>query len=408
MKYKNSDLYNYILKVDSESDLLHEVYQKTLSILNTEGLEKDLSYDMKQIFIGTFKTSHDDTRSNTIYELDRVLETYINLFRVEKNEDNSYVVYPKLKETPTKDDLLMFYCLKKNMNTQEIIDYLKPKNKAFKEELKQGKIEPYYGNSRYLILHTKAIYDAIELLSKRNDIENKGLVLKTQKSVEELLLNMTKTANLEYTDDTFRQMKYSTKDVLLEKEQYDTLRNLYTKVLEKEDNLIDISSKIWKDYETYEGGLLIHQLTGAMVESYKMNKICTSFYSEQAKVLINYHNTNTGYAYPMDINHIFTICEEDVGSWTITKEDFIDRDLPSSWQLDGKGIRYEYPYNTRLFPPEYIENKVKNNDSFAEIIIDNKNDKVKPSFCFYTENASLDQKERITDLAKKQNLNKLL
>ena len=290
------------------------------------------------------------------------------------------------------------------MSVSEAVSYLTPLYKEQSAKLKKVKMENYYGSHKYLILRTKAIYDAIVMLNSRSNIENKALVSSTLSNVSTLLNKMLNTVGLESTEETYNNLNKFDHELPISKNEYDSIRSDYVKVLELENMLTDISNELWQKYAKEHNGVFIHQLTQGIVESDKMNKICTSFYSDNANFITEYLNANTGYAYPMDIRSVFEVCEKDVGSWEINQETFVERGLPDTWQLDETNLWYEYPYHSKLFPPEYIERKVINNNSFAEIIIDNRLKKVKPLYCFYTPNATKEQIEAITKLAVRQGL----
>ena len=385
MEYTNKDYYDYITKIDSEYSPLHDTYTKILKLLLKEGLNKTLSASAKDSFFQLFEIRQYDFNEEHIEDLERLL-------------------YPKLKELPNEKDLLMYYSLGLKMSVDEAVTYLTPICNEQIDKLKKAKMENYYGSHKYLISRTKAIYDAVTMLNGRSDIEDKDLVSSTLSNVSALLSEMLSTLGLENTEETYINLRKFDYKLPISKSEYDSLRSAYIKVLENENKLMDISNEIWKRYAQEHNGVLIHQLTQAPIESDKMNKICTSFYSDNANFITNYYNTNIGYAYPMDISSVFVVCETDVGSWEINQTEFVKRGFPDSWQLDETNIWYEYPYHSRLFPPEYIEKKTINNNSFAEIIIDNRVKKVKPLYCFYTTDASQEQIDTITKLAMCQGL----
>lgn len=290
------------------------------------------------------------------------------------------------------------------MNVQETINYLKPKIKEMKEELTKSKIENYYGSQKYLVLHAEAILEAMLMLSEKCDEKDAKEVNNGINNTLNLLNYMLAILKLDNTQEVFDKLNDYSYQIPINKTQYDNIRSAYEEILKTENKFVNISNKIYKEYSKKNGGLFIHQLTSQMVTADKMDKICVSFYSDNAQFITNYNNTNIGYVYDMDISNAFTVCEDDVGSWRVTKEFFIDRGMPENWQLTEDKLWYEYPHHSKLFPPEYIEQEVIKNNRFAEIILDNRNHKVIPKYCFYTLNAFDKQIEEITKLAKLQNL----
>ena len=404
MEYINKDYYDYISKIDSEYSPLHDTYTKILKLLLKEGLNKPLSADAKDNFFQLFEIRKYKFKEKKVEDLERLLYYDCAFRRVFKNDSGSFSVYPNLKELPSKNDLLMYYSLGLKMSVSEAVTYLTTLRNEQIAKLKNGKMENYYGSHKYIISHTKAIYDAIMMLNGRSDIENKALVSSALANVRTIFSEMLNTVGLENTEETYNNLKKFDYELPISKSEYDSIRNNYVKVLEFEDMLMDISNEIWQRYAKKHKGVFIHQLTQGIVESDKMNKICTSFYSDNANFITKYLNANTGYAYPMDISSVFAVCEKDVGSWEINQEEFIKRGLPENWQLDETNLWYEDPYHSKLFPPEYIERKIIDNSSFAEIIIDNRFKKVQPLYCFYTPNATQEQIEDITKIAACQEL----
>lgn len=404
MSYTNKDYYDYILKVDGIFNPLHEMYQKILELLLKEGLDKPISDDVMKTFFQTFEIRQYQFNEKELNTLNNLLYYDSAFRRLIENSNGTYSVYPKLKESPTEKDLLQYYSLGLKKNVKEIISALQTSIDKRSSKIKNAKIENYYGTPKYLISRTKAISDAVTLLDSRNDIKDKTLVSKTLSNINFLLNQMLNTLGLQNNEETYLNLINYKYNLKVSKNEYDAIRNLYIEVLKQENLLIDISNEIWHEYSQKNNGVFIHQLTNGAVESDKMKKICVSFYSSNVNIITNYENGNIGYAYPMDISSTFSVCETDAGSWEVTKEEFIERGFPETWQLDETNLWYEYPYHSKLFPPEYIEEKIKAKNNFAEAIIDNRNQKVKPLYCFYTSNATKEQIETITSLAQKQGI----
>lgn len=404
MNYTNKDYYNYILKIDNLNAPLHKEYQKILNLLIKEDLNQPINNEMLKKFFRLFEIRQYQFNEEEIEYLNKLLYYDSAFRRVSQNYNGDYVIYPELRELPNTNDLLLYYSLDLKMDVKEIIKFLSPIVNEKKLKFKKSKIENYYGTPKYLILRSKAIYDAVVLLSNRDDIEDKVLVNKTLSNIIFLLNIILNIVGLENTNETYSRLNDYDFELCIDKTQYDFMRSCYVKILEQENILIDISNKVWQSYALRNNGALIHQLTEEAVESNKMKKICTSFYSNNANTITDYSNANIGYVYPMNIASAFAVCENDVGSWPVTKDDYIDRGFPDNWQLDETSLWYEYPYHSRLFPPEYIEKQILNNNCFAEIVIDNRKQNINPLYCFYTSSATIEQIKQINYLAKKQGL----
>ena len=404
MNYTNKDYYDYILKIDNIDNSLHTTYQKILSILLKEGLDKPISDKGIKTFSRLFEIRKYELQEKELEYLCGLLHYDSAYRRLIRNDNGSYTVYPKIQELPTEDDLLQYYSLGLKMDTKEIIAYLEPLINEKKSKLKKEKIENYYGNPKYLILRAKAIYDAVTALNNRNDIEDNILVSSSLSNITDLLNTMLNTIGLENNKRTYSMLNDFRYELVVNKAQYDLLKDCYVRILEHENKLTDISNKIWQLYAMKNNGVFIHQLTENAVESDKMQKICTSFYSDNVNVITKYSNGNIGYAYPMNIDSTFSVCETDVGSWQVTKEQYIEQGVPERWQLDETNLWYEYPHHSKLFSPEYIEEQIITNNDFAEIVIDNRKQNIKPLYCFYTPNATTEEIDEINYLARKQGL----
>ncbi len=397
--YRNRDCWNYLLKMDRKDSPLHQQYQSLFRYLLRKGLHNPISDETLAVFSSLFSP-----------ELSSLLTSACEFQRVTKNEDGSYSVYPKLQGLPGPEDFLKYYCFDLKMSEAEMILFLESHVEEWKEKLKSSKLQNYYGDPKYLILRTKAILGAMYMLKDNAAPEDRDLAGIVIANTELLFHSMLDTMGVEDTEEVYETWNNITYRLKVTKEQYDLLRSNYVKVLEHENQLMDISRKIWQSYAWVNHGVFVHQLTGGVVESDEMVKICACFYSDNANIITAYKSTtndqeaSTGYAYPMDIDSLLSVCETDVGSWYVTKEEFIERGLPEGWQIDDTHLFYEYPHHSKLFPPQYIEEQVLKKKWFAEIVIDNRHPKVSPLYCFYTASATPEQIQEIHEIAAKQGL----
>ncbi len=383
--YTNSDLYHYIQKMDSPKSPFHEQYQSALQKITTDNLDKPIDKNtMWGILMASNPTNSPDFK-NEQNKARELLGFVSSLQRVMQNPDGSYSIYPYLEGMTGASDLLDYYCLDLHMSLQDMVKVLEPFAKEQKEKLENATFQNYYGIPDYLMSHSRFILEAMEMLRVYAALED-----------QEFISTVIAKAEVYYQSMQVSFMKNLTK------EQYDLLRDNYGKVLECENQLIGVSSKVWQAYAAANNGVFIHELTNKIVESDQMDKICVSFYSDNAQFLSDY--ANTGYAYPMDITSLFTVGTADLESWTITKKQFIEEGFPEDRQYDGTGLFYMDSRHSRLFPPQYVEKKVLDRQAFAEVVVDNRYHKLKPLYCFYKEQATPEQIAAIQAIAAKQGL----
>ncbi len=401
--YTNLDVYHYIQRMDSPESPFHEQYQNVLRGIQGDSLENPIGEFTAMELISISPSRENSAITEQLVKFSSLLRFESAFQRVRQNPDGSYFVYPELKEIDTSDELLKYYFFDRHMSVQDVIDFLEPSIKEKKEELKKATIQNYYGTPKYLILRTNAILEAMYMLMDYAAPEDRNLVSAAIANTASFFQSMLATIGVEGNQDAFKSLEELSRGLRVTKEQYDLLRSNYVKVLECENQLMGVSNKVWKDYASAYQGVFLHQLTNGIVESDQMSKICVSFYSDNAGILTNYCG-HTGYAYSMDIDSLFTMCETDVGSWTITKEEFFECGFPERVQFDDTLMYYEYPHHTKLFPPQYIEYQILMRQAFAEGVINNRKQKVKPLYCFYTEQATPEEIEAIQTIATKQGL----
>ncbi len=141
-------------------------------------------------------------------------------------------------------------------------------------------------------------------------------------------------------------------------QKYERIEDCYKQALQIENFLSQSMVKIWEDYLTdfskFDGThfhFLAHALTQGLVPVEKMDKMCTTLISEEC-MPVPY--SKCGYIVDFNIDQINTMCVEDAGSWVITKREFIDREMPDTWQCyeragSRRGIR---DYGERVYGME--------------------------------------------------------
>ena len=161
--------------------------------------------------------------------------------------------------------------------------------------------------------------------------------------------------------------------------------------------------------------MLIHFLHPIHKLSDDMHRICASLYT---KDLLNHvcSYLHIGYFYDFNFDNIVAIGSDDLGSWDVTKEEFLGQTkgwrkygispINTSWQWSNKNkCFFESGLHSTLYLPTTVEKEAIANDvSYTEIYLYNKDKPIKPIKCFYTEDATKEEINLITELAKEQNL----
>ena len=412
-KITNFQLYNFYeqeIKITSED--IKDICIHAMNLLKMTGLEKDAGEEsivlLKNIIDIILEKHELDFDNEDCKRLTYITNTSKNYSKLTKDDSGKYTCYPFSVSTPNYYDIIINHCLINNSSIEEsaeiLCNLIDVDNKQKANDILTSDLNFYYGNVHYILSRSLAIVDAIKMLLEREDLSNedKTLVANIHQQAAQTFNNMTLLANISDLN-IIREDDYSNKQLITSKQNYEQIVILYKNLLEFENTLGTISQQIWNNFYLNNDGMIIHKLTGGIVESDKMDKICTFFLSDKAQYVPAYLG-NTGYCYNLDINSVLSLCENDVGSWRITKEEFIRRECPSTIQLDESNIWYEHPYHSKLFSPEYIENKVLQRKEFAEIVLNNSTIKNKPLFAFYTPEATEEEIKKITKIALEQNI----
>lgn len=406
--YTNEVVYNYLQKEVSSSSKYADKYQILIEDLEKSGLSNQINKKklsiLKQFIINRIITEYPD--------FNIILNKANNYLRAIKNDDGSYSVYPSVN-FPTYTDMIIDYCLTNGIDLESAIEYYNQLLTTVvikkKEELNNSVINEYRGDLAYMITRARAVYDACKAMTLRTDLTDEEISLANQSLIKIAnclngMLNIVdSTLTIDNIDISGLTALSPLHNCKLEIEEYDAVNNLYDDILAEEDNLMNISKKIWSNFSKDNGSCLVHKLTGSIIPSDDMFKICTAYYSDNIKNLPTYQG-NTGYVYPIDLDFILSLCTSDAGSWFCDKKEFIDRGLPNTWQLTSSNIFYENPYQSKLFSPEFMEQTLMNQESFAEIVINNNQKKIRPLYCFYTEGAAEEEIALITKIASEQGL----
>lgn len=410
--YTNQIIYNYLQSHTTSFMGSKRNYQELISSITSKGLNKKADEEdlkkTKELLSNTIMFNYQDFSSHLF-----LANSYL---RAIQQEDGSFNIYPSIN-SPTYTDMIIDYCITNNISIIDAVEYydkfIQTVVAKKSEQLNNSVVNEYRGDLNYIATRCKAIYDAVAQIASRTDLSKEEMLASREsldiikKSLNEILAIIDPSLTMEDIDNNRKIYPPMFNNYKLEIEEYDRINELYDQVIKEEEKLIPISKKIWTDFTVANNSCLVHKLTCGITHSDNMNKICTSYYSDNVKRIVEYCG-NTGYIYPIDLDFIMSMHTTDAGSWQCDKKEFIRRGFPSSWQLTKTNIWYEEPYHTKLFTPEYVEQQLENKNFFAEIIIDNNKRKIKPLSCFYTENATETDIAAITRCAMEQGLETIL
>ena len=369
--------------------------------------EEIFDEQVKKVVKGFLKFCDKESITNDITNLYHVI---LSQTAVVKEKDGSYSVTPCIQSFPYEEELCQYVKenILKNDYHEEIIpnkyilqfitEFLGEKSRANLEELKNSKINDYYGTVSYIKERTKTIIKAIdELLNdSHTTAEEKVEIESYQKDIEEISksINSYKNTKESYLNDVSIP---------------------FARLLSYEKKLTKISSKRWHEFAKEKDAMLIHFLHPIHKLSDDMHRICASLYT---KDLLNHvcSYLHIGYFYDFNFDNIVAIGSDDLGSWDVTKEEFLGQTkgwrkygispINTSWQWSNKNkCFFESGLHSTLYLPTTVEKEAIANDvSYTEIYLYNKDKPIKPIKCFYTEDATKEEINLITELAKEQNL----
>lgn len=320
-------------------------------------------------------------------------------------EDGSFKVYP-IDSTYGLASILANYMQENNLtfehNVAEIKGYLKEVFANQKTQLSEGTLQYYYGRPSFFLERCMAIMNGLVDMKESSYF-----------TVEEIktITDVYNEANSVFEESILFLNELDLKTMTYE--QYDQAENIYLYFKQIEDELSGLSEKSWKSFFKENNAKFVHSLTGDLVESNVMEKMCVSLCTDK---LMGVAYGHVGYTYDVDMKNIVAICEEDVGSWFVDKNKFIELGLSSAYTKDR--VYFEYGYFSKLLSPEHIESKCieRNIECNGEILnyskdylynetyISNANHDVKPTAAFYTDEATDAEIQQMKILADKQGI----
>lgn len=338
---------------------------------------------------------------NAIYKL-------LNFSRCIQLKDGTFKFYP-IKSTTNAASMLANVMAQNNVtldNADQILECITKLNEFLEKQYKAGELHYYYGNVSFMSERLMAIMNAISDMAKSEvfNADEKAYIAQIRREAMSIF-----EKSMVYLD--------SINNSGLTMQQYDKAETIYLYFTEIENNLAKLSEKQWQEYFKQHNGALVHVLSGAIVASDVMNKICTSVLTEDLVEVAAYGQV--GYLYGFDASNVVTACNEDAGSWVISKEEFIARGMTAegSWQFTPDGAFFEVGYLTKLMSPEFVVNdtirrnnelRAKNGQNYSydynEVYIDNRTNKAKPLCAFYLDSATEEQIHEMLKVAQEQGI----
>ena len=399
MEYTYQDLLQVLYRLKSKS-LISTKYDELIASINHNNprdivKKEDYIEYLKLLdeeFTLVYKVNNSTSDEEFFYFENTILndmfiaiKNYNNLQQAYKIGDK-YTIIPILNKKSFIIELGKYFI---NTNTN-IDDYYKIgehflgiNNKAI-EELLNSPINEYYGDPKFIYDRTCAIEEAIINLYERS-------------SEKERISNIAiKAPNI------INGIKSICLNPNMSVQDYLQLTTLYQELLDIENNLRPFVKIEWEKYFQENNLYLIHVLSGSKVESNVMTKICTSLKSDDFNTIQYGH---VGYEYGPNFDQIISICASDSGSWVTDKSEFISESgIKTSWQYGNKdNIFYEYGRQTVLYLPDKVLEEGKM-EKYTEIVFMDPNHVINPLKAFYTDEATPDEVEVITELAEKQGI----
>lgn len=320
-----------------------------------------------------------------------------------KEEDGSYSISAVTDNRELTEFVQDFFM---DNRQESIVDVISKRNKAKEENLLRSKINTYYGDQRFILDRTKAIIEAIKMIKENYQLSPMEFQL-----IEIKLVEAEDCAERIYSvgNEILIYDRFGSHITNLTQDEYLTVMSpAFQELVRIESELAFISDRIWKEYFEQKNAKFVHALSGKIVHSDQMPKICSSLYLDDLATIPYGH---VGYEYGVSMDNIDCICECDAGSWVLKKSAFVESGIRHSWQYDENTcIWYEYGYFSKLLPPHYIEQMSRTNNkgkeilSYTEILILNKTKKIAPIKAFCTDLATQSEIDAITQVAAEQGI----
>lgn len=390
----------------TKQDISQEEYQKILRNITQEmypEINKKYSFSIMQ--------------SEALnYKLSIALKTYYNIqYSVQFTNDKAKFYPISLDEKMANElyQIELLSIIQEHIITDAEYDKIierkiasyEEKIASYKKSLKETEIVPYYGTPEFMYEQASYIVECIKKLPFPTG--NFDKVIESMKQFTEKYPKVdTRFFNNNYP---YFNNNY--------KNEYDAFEQNFLRIKDYENSLMPQINQIWQEYLTNPNNhninsfkYIIHTFSSGLVSPNEMKKACCSLASEQ---LLTTPYGNCGLIFDFNPEAVETICTEDAGSWVISEEQFIERDLPLNCQLTNNNIFYEYPKISKLILPTDLEkngiarNIVLNHEllnyttfnGYTEILLNNK---AKAIGVFYTDDCK--NIEEVKAYAQKYNL----
>ena len=343
---------------------------------------------LKEKFIKQLETRNKDFRNygskNAFFTQ---FEKYQNeKIRLKANSNGKIDIFPwKIEENDIKSSLneevlkISEIFFSNNITEEEAINqrttYLKQKNKAVRNTFLKSDIEPYYGTPEFICERSEYILECMNKIISDKEVKEENKIT-TRQYIEEARKIVTEIKK--YKEDLENDRDY---------DKYSKLKANFEKLLSFENMISKDIEQIWNEFLTdpkeYKEGepyaFLVHAYSEKINELRPMNKCCCTLVTEKCMpipygdygVICGFNSANIG-----------TMCTEDAGSWTCSKEEFFDRDMPRTWQFaedvgdKGEKVWYENARVSKLILPttmekEMIDNNIRSNgyEEYTEIFM---------------------------------------
>lgn len=343
---------------------------------------------LKEKFIKQLETRNKDFRNygskNAFFTQ---FEKYQNeKIRLKANSNGKIDIFPwKIEENDIKSSLneevlkISEIFFSNNITEEEAINqrttYLKQKNEAVRNTFLKSDIEPYYGTPEFICERSEYILECMNKIISDKEVKEENKIT-TRQYIEEARKIVTEIKK--YKEDLENDRDY---------DKYSKLKANFEKLLSFENMISKDIEQIWNEFLTdpkeYKEGepyaFLVHAYSEKINELRPMNKCCCTLVTEKCMpipygdygVICGFNSANIG-----------TMCTEDAGSWTCSKEEFFDRDMPRTWQFaedvgdKGEKVWYENARVSKLILPttmekEMIDNNIRSNgyEEYTEIFM---------------------------------------
>lgn len=249
-----------------------------------------------------------------------------------------------------------------NLNLLERIDLerkiIDTQISKYKDIVLKTDFDPYYGSTDFMLGRISFINDCVNKIIE-SDLVSQDIKFLFNEVPK--ILNSYKNDFINKTSQLNNPYKY-----------YEEVEKYYKEIISLENNLSVYMQPIWDEYLTdpkdYVEGepfrFLAHVLTGGYVESSLLNKTCCTLVTDKCMPL---PFGEYGYIMKFDVNNLGFMSYDDAGSWLITKEEFVEKNFPSTCQLSEKQgdnfVWYENEKISKLVLPWNIEKEMINNNT---------------------------------------------